>query len=188
MGTSRNFLLACGLMLAGSSAQADDLPAITPVPNVDLPRFMGDWYVIATIPSWFEKDAWNPVETYRLEPDGRIDILYRYRKGGFDGARKEIASTGFVTPGTGNAVWGVQLLWPIKAQYLITYVNDDHNRARQARLCLGYGKDAHDSPDGLRRAGGAGPGSALPDGPPAQSATGWQTLNRCYRAPSAYPR
>ena len=133
MGTSRNFLLACGLMLAGSSAQADDLPAITPVPNVDLPRFMGDWYVIATIPSWFEKDAWNPVETYRLEPDGRIDTLYRYRKGGFDGARKEIASTGFVTPGTGNAVWGVQLLWPIKAQYLITYVNDDYTQTIIAR-------------------------------------------------------
>ncbi len=133
MGTSRNFLLACGLMLAGSSAQADDLPAITPVPNVDLPRFMGDWYVIATIPSWFEKDAWNPVETYRLEPDGRIDTLYRYRKGGFDGARKEIASTGFVTPGTGNAVWGVQLLWPIKAQYLITYVNDDYPQTIIAR-------------------------------------------------------
>lgn len=133
MGTSRNFLLACGLMLAGSSAQADDLPAITPVPNVDLPRFMGDWYVIATIPSWFEKDAWNPMETYRLEPDGRIDTLYRYRKGGFDGARKEIASTGFVTPGTGNAVWGVQLLWPIKAQYLITYVNDDYTQTIIAR-------------------------------------------------------
>ena len=133
MGTSRNFLLACGLMLAGSSAQADDLPAITPVPNVDLPRFMGDWYVIATIPSWFEKDAWNPMETYRLEPDGRIDTLYRYRKGGFDGARKEIASTGFVTPGTGNAVWGVQLLWPMKAQYLITYVNDDYTQTIIAR-------------------------------------------------------
>lgn len=133
MGTSRNFLLACGLMLAGSTAHADDLPAITPVPNVDLPRFMGDWYVIATIPSWFEKDAWNPVETYRLEPDGRIDTLYRYRKGGFDGPRKEITSTGFVTPGTGNAVWGVQLLWPIKAQYLITYVNDDYSQTIIAR-------------------------------------------------------
>ncbi len=133
MGTSRNLLLACGLMLAGSSVHAADLPPITPVPHVDLPRFMGDWYVIATIPSWPEKDAWNPVETYRLAPDGRIATRFHYRKGGFDGPRKEIESTGFVTPDTGNAVWGVQLLWPIKAQYLVAYLNDDYSQTIIAR-------------------------------------------------------
>ncbi len=133
MGTSRNFLLACGLLLAGGSAHAADLPPITPVPHVDLPRFMGDWYVIGIIPSWLERDAWNPVETYTLEPDGRIATSFRYRKGGFDGPRKEIGSTGFVTPGTGNAVWGVQLVWPIKAQYVVAYVSEDYSQTIIAR-------------------------------------------------------
>ena len=37
------------------------------VKQVDLDRFMGDWYVIANIPTFIEKDAYNAIETYRLE-------------------------------------------------------------------------------------------------------------------------
>ena len=32
------------------------------VPHVDLPRFMGPWYVIASIPTFLEKDAYGAVE------------------------------------------------------------------------------------------------------------------------------
>jgi apolipoprotein D and lipocalin family protein len=31
---------------------------------VDVPRFMGDWYVIAHIPSWPEREAYDAVESY----------------------------------------------------------------------------------------------------------------------------
>jgi lipocalin len=31
---------------------------------VDIQRFMGDWYVIANIPTWIEKGAHNAVESY----------------------------------------------------------------------------------------------------------------------------
>ena len=37
------------------------------VEKVDLNRFIGDWYVIANIPTFIEKDAYNAIETYRLE-------------------------------------------------------------------------------------------------------------------------
>ena len=36
------------------------------VKYVDLDRFMGDWFVIANIPTFLEKDSYNPVETYSL--------------------------------------------------------------------------------------------------------------------------
>ncbi|MEO7051267.1 MAG: lipocalin family protein, partial [Rhodanobacter sp.] len=51
-------------------AAASALPPIKPVANVDLPRFMGDWYVIASIPTRFEKDAYNALETYTQKPNG----------------------------------------------------------------------------------------------------------------------
>lgn len=54
-------LLAC-LMLFNVNTFARELPPITPVAHVDLPRFMGDWYVIATIPTRFEKNAYDAVE------------------------------------------------------------------------------------------------------------------------------
>lgn len=46
---TRTLLAALGLGLA-LSACASTPPTIPPVANVDLQRFMGDWYVIAHIP------------------------------------------------------------------------------------------------------------------------------------------
>ena len=38
---------------------------------VDLERFMGDWYVIANIPTFIEKKATNAIESYELMDDGK---------------------------------------------------------------------------------------------------------------------
>ncbi|MCC6408389.1 MAG: lipocalin family protein, partial [Planctomycetes bacterium] len=43
------------------------------VPKVDVPRFMGDWYVLGAIPASQEANAFNGVETYRLRP-GTDDV------------------------------------------------------------------------------------------------------------------
>ena len=37
------------------------------VDHVDIGRFMGDWYVIANIPTYIEKGAHNAIESYRLD-------------------------------------------------------------------------------------------------------------------------
>lgn len=55
------------------------------VDNVDLNRFMGDWYVIASIPTFIEKDAFNAVESYRLDDDGTVATKFKFNKGSFDG-------------------------------------------------------------------------------------------------------
>ena len=130
-------LLAC-LMLFNVNTFARELPPITPVAHVDLPRFMGDWYVIATIPTRFEKHAYNAVEVYTLRPDGNVATSFHFRNGSFDGERKEIHSTGFVKPGTGNAVWGVQVFWPLKAQYIVAWLKDDYSQVIVARDARDY--------------------------------------------------
>ncbi|MBC7962021.1 MAG: lipocalin family protein, partial [Steroidobacteraceae bacterium] len=53
------------LLAAGCSAS---LPPLKTVEKVDIVRFMGPWYVIACIPTFIETEAYNGVETYRLEP------------------------------------------------------------------------------------------------------------------------
>ena len=67
--TARSLLLAA-LGLAG--CQSVQHPPLAQVASVDLARFMGDWYVIANIPTFIEKDAYNAVESYRLAADGSI--------------------------------------------------------------------------------------------------------------------
>lgn len=138
MRLSRKLLMLCAMTLVSGTGCAGNLPPIKPVAQVDLPRFMGDWYVIAAIPTRFEKSAYNAVETYRLQPGNQVATSFRFRKGAFDGTVKTIHSTGFVKPDTGNAVWGVQVFWPLKAQYIVAYLKDDYSQTIVARDARDY--------------------------------------------------
>lgn len=93
--------------------------------KVDLPAFMGDWFVIASIPTFLEKGAHNAVESYRLDSDGTIATTSTFRKGAFDGPLKRFKPRGFVLDRTSNAVWGMRFVWPIKADYRIVYLSQD---------------------------------------------------------------
>ncbi|MET0660018.1 MAG: lipocalin family protein [Steroidobacteraceae bacterium] len=111
-------------------------PPIATMTHVDLERFMGDWYVIANIPTFIERDAHNPVESYRLDEDGTIDTTFTFNKDSFDGPLKKYNPKGFVRDNQSNAIWGMQFVWPIKADYRIVYVSDAYDRTiigRQAR-------------------------------------------------------
>jgi apolipoprotein D and lipocalin family protein len=101
---------------------------VTLVPKVDLPRFMGDWYVIANIPTFLEKGAHNAKDSYTLAPDGTIPTTFSFNADGFDGPRKSYGSKGFVMDGGANAVWGQQYIWPIKADYRISYLSADYTQ------------------------------------------------------------
>jgi len=103
------------------------------VEHVDLQRFMGDWYVIANIPTSIEKDAYGAVESYRLNNDGTIDTTFTFRKGSFDGKPKRYNPKGFVVDKNSNAVWGMRFVWPIKADYRIAYVAPDYGQTIIAR-------------------------------------------------------
>ena len=107
---------------------AASLPPLRTVERVDLERFMGTWYVIASIPTFIETDAFNGVESYRLDADGTIDTTFTFRKGAFDGPLKTYNPRGFIVDTASNATWGMQFIWPIKAEYLITHLSDDYSQ------------------------------------------------------------
>jgi len=113
---------AAGLMLSACSS----VEPLATVEHVDLDRFMGDWYVIANIPTSIEKEAFNAVESYRLDKDGSIATTFTFNKGGFDGEKKRYNPRGFVRNTQTNAEWGMQFIWPIKADYRIIYLDDDY--------------------------------------------------------------
>ena len=123
----RGWLAVLGLpaLLSGCAHQP---PTITAMDRVDLPRFMGDWYVIAHIPSRFERRAHNAIESYTLAPDGRVLTTFQYRNDGFDTALKTMRPVGTVRPGSGDAVWDMQFIWPIRAEYVISYVDADYRQ------------------------------------------------------------
>ena len=99
---------------------------LKPVERVDLERFMGDWYVIANIPTWIEEGAHNAIESYRLDDNGTIATTFTFKDGSFDGKLKTYKPRGFVSEDS-NAVWGMQFVWPIKADYRIIYLDEDYS-------------------------------------------------------------
>ena len=112
-------------LIAGCAAS---LPPLKTVERVDIKRFMGTWYVIASIPTFLETDAFNAVESYRLDADGTIDTTFTFRKGAFDGPLKTYNPRGFIVDTASNATWGMRFIWPIKAEYLITHLSDDYSQ------------------------------------------------------------
>ena len=127
-------VLALVLMLSACSSA----PTIPVAERVDLERFMGDWYVIANIPTAPEKGAHNAVESYRLDKDGSIATTFTFREGSFDGPEKVMRPRGFVRDRESNAVWGMQFVWPIKAEYLIAHVDEGYTETIIARSRLDY--------------------------------------------------
>jgi len=131
-----SLMIALGALAGcGVNPQKVTVPVVE---TVDLPRFMGPWYVIGVIPTFIEKNIYNAVETYELLPDGTIGTTFTFNKGSFDGPAKEMNPRGFVIPGTNNAIWGMQFIWPIKAEYVISYLDTDYTETIIARSQLDY--------------------------------------------------
>lgn len=100
---------------------------------VDLPRFMGDWYVIAFIPIDVpilgEAGAHNGIESYRLDADGSIATTYTFRDGAFDGPEKVMRPRGRVANPPVNTEWKMKFAWFLPAgDYLILSVDPDYRR------------------------------------------------------------
>lgn len=128
-------LLVVGMMLGGCSGNTRPIP---PVAHVDVPRFMGDWYVIAHIPSWPEREAFDALEHYEVRPDGRIQTTFTFRKGSFQAPVKTMRPIGRVEKHGNGAVWGMQFVWPIQAEYIISWLDADYTRTIVARSKRDY--------------------------------------------------
>ena len=99
-------------------------PPIRMADRVNLDLFMGDWYVIANIPTFIEKGAHNAIESYSRKSEHVIDTRFTFNKDSFTGPKKEYNPTGFVVAEEpSNAEWKMQFLWPFKSEFIIVYVD-----------------------------------------------------------------
>jgi apolipoprotein D and lipocalin family protein len=102
---------ACLLPAVAWLAGCSSAPTLPVAKDVDLDRFMGDWYVIANIPTRFEVGAHNAVESYKRDQDGSIATTFTYRDGAFDGPEKVMRPRGFVRPDTIIARSALDYVW-----------------------------------------------------------------------------
>jgi apolipoprotein D and lipocalin family protein len=130
--------IVAAAMLAACATVPEGAPPLPRAEAVDLERFMGDWFVIAHAPTPPERDAFNAVERYALCGDGRVATVFRFRERGFDGQREILRPTGFPNAESGFAEWGMQFLWPFRAEYVVAWLDNDYQSTIIARSARDY--------------------------------------------------
>jgi apolipoprotein D and lipocalin family protein len=97
------------------------------VEHVDIPKFMGTWYVWAGRTTFLESGAYSSIEKYTWnDKDERIDIDFTFHKGSFDGNLKSIPQKAWIFNKMTNAHWKVQPFWPFKLDYLVIDLDSDY--------------------------------------------------------------
>lgn len=105
------------------------MPPPATVPYVDLTRYVGTWYEIASFPQSFQRGRTASTATYTLRADGAVDVLNRCRKGSLDGVEKSAKGRARVVDPTTNARLEVSFLRPFWGAYWIIDLGSDYEFA-----------------------------------------------------------
>lgn len=108
---------------------AMDAQPLQTVPNVDLTKYVGKWFEIASFPQRFQKNCHCTTAEYTATDKGYIIVENTCNKGGIDGKQSYIKGKAFVVENTGNAKLKVQFFWPFKGDYWIIDLADDYSYA-----------------------------------------------------------
>ena len=99
------------------------------VPKVDLSKYAGKWYEIASYPQVFQKGCHCTTAEYTATDKGYIIVENRCNKGSVNGKESYIKGKAFVEENSGNAKLKVQFFWPFKGKYWIIDLAEDYSYA-----------------------------------------------------------
>lgn len=99
------------------------------VPYVDLQKYAGKWYEIASFPQRFQQGCYCTTATYTPTEKGYIIVENRCNKNGLRGKLSYIKGKAFVDQNSGNARLKVQFFWPFRGKYWIIGLADDYSYA-----------------------------------------------------------
>lgn len=119
-------LLSCA---GPSTTERKGLAELRTVPSVDLQRYMGTWYEIASYPQPFQKGCTATTATYSLRPDGEVDVLNRCRKGSPEGELKEARGRARLVDKATNAKLEVSFFRPFWGEYWVIDLAPDYSYA-----------------------------------------------------------
>jgi apolipoprotein D and lipocalin family protein len=121
-------MLTAALSFLAACAHAPAGPPLRTVERVDLQRYMGRWYEIATIPMSFQKGCVGVTANYSLRPDGDVDVVNTCRKETLDGPERQATAKAWsVDPS--NAKLVVRFFWPFTGDYWIIDLDPEYRWA-----------------------------------------------------------
>ncbi|PIS30086.1 MAG: hypothetical protein COT43_02495 [Candidatus Marinimicrobia bacterium CG08_land_8_20_14_0_20_45_22] len=99
------------------------------VSKVNLQRYLGKWYEIATIPQRFQKGCVCVVAEYTPKADGTIMVDNSCHKKTPDGKFSRVVGKAKVVPGANNAKLRVSFFRPFWGDYWIVELDPDYQWA-----------------------------------------------------------
>jgi apolipoprotein D and lipocalin family protein len=104
-------------------------PELTVVDSVELDRYLGTWYEIASYPAWFQRNCTAVTASYSLRDDGLIKVVNSCRKGSLDGKLKQSTGRAKVVDGETNAKLKVSFFGPFWGDYWIIDLDAEYRWA-----------------------------------------------------------
>lgn len=114
---------------AATTTERLGLPPLQTVPYVELTRYTGTWFEIASFPQSFQEGCTGTTATYTLKDDGEIDVLNRCFKGGLDGKEDTAHGRARVVDAESNAKLEVTFFWPFWGDYWIVDLGQNYEYA-----------------------------------------------------------
>ncbi|MCK6546997.1 lipocalin family protein [Myxococcota bacterium] len=126
-------LLLSSLTIATSCASSTTkelgLPPLQTVAKVELPRYLGTWYEIASFPQSFQEGCHATTATYTLRDDGEIDVRNACNKGSLDGELDTAEGRARIVDATTNAKLEVSFFRPFWGDYWIIELDPEYRWA-----------------------------------------------------------
>ena len=109
-----------------STLNAQTLQTVT---YVDLNKYSGKWYEIASYPQRFQKGCHCTTAEYTFSAKGYVIVENRCNRDSVNGKLSYIKGNAFVENNSGNAKLKVQFFWPFKGKYWIIDLASDYSYA-----------------------------------------------------------
>lgn len=115
------------MIFSGCAMFSSDTNApLETVPSVDVKRYEGKWYEIASFPFSFQNGCTCTTAEYRLREDGVLSVINTCNK---EGEISQADGKAFVVEGSNNAKLRVQFFWPFRGDYWVIDLADDYSYA-----------------------------------------------------------
>ncbi len=99
------------------------------VSTVDLNKYAGKWYEIASYPTVFQKGCTNTSAEYLITDKDYVKVINRCNKDSVNGIAKSIEGKAYIVKNSNNTKLRVQFFWPFKGDYWIIGLADDYSWA-----------------------------------------------------------
>lgn len=128
---SREWVLAFVLWIPGffssQNAVAKDLET---VPHVEIDRYMGVWFELASYPKWFSRGCKNSMATYALRTDGKVSVRNECERKRLFSERSVVDGVARVVDEESNAKLKVKFgILPFEGDYWVIELGDSYEYA-----------------------------------------------------------